>query len=85
MENKKLISIEDFYIDTKKYLETIADLIIIYRSQFDDINRNQMLAIIKEDFRATAAEHKANNKKEFLQRYFKVKKINGQCYTSSKG
>jgi|SRR3989344_1813945 len=82
---KKLISIEDFYIDTKKYLETIADLIIIYRSQFDDINRNQMLAIIKEDFRATAAEHKANNKKEFLQRYFKVKKINGQCYTSSKG
>lgn len=73
---KKLMRIEDFYVDTEKYLETIADMIIIYRSQFDDINRNQMLAIIKEDFRAIASEHKANKrKKEFLQRYFKVKTL----------
>ena len=71
---KKQMTIEDFYIPTDKYLEIMADLIIIYRSQFDDVNRQQMLAIIKEDFRATSSDQKSVNKKtEFSQRYFKVK------------
>lgn len=47
--NNKLNSIS---IDVDDKLDTIADIISIYRSQFDDINRNQMLAIIREDARA---------------------------------
>lgn len=48
-KNNKLNSIS---IDVDNKLETMADIISIYRSQFDDINRNQMLAIIREDARA---------------------------------
>ena len=72
----KIMNIEDFSVTTEKYLEIMADLIIIYRSQFDDINRQQMLAIIKEDFRATSSIKKyAGENKEFSQRYFKVKSL----------
>lgn len=74
---KLLVEIEEFYIATEPYLDIIADLIIIYRSQFDDINRNQMLAIIKEDFRTTALDYNAKNDKqtEFAQRYFLAKEF----------
>lgn len=48
-KNNKLNPIS---IDIDDKLETMADIITIYRSQFDDINRNQMLAIIREDARA---------------------------------
>ena len=41
-------------IDVDDKLETMADIISIYRSQFDDINRSQMLAIIREDARASS-------------------------------
>ncbi len=72
---KLSMDLEKFYIPTEPYLETIADLIIIYRSQFDDIKRTQMLAIIKEDFRATANDYNSKNikKVEFAQRYHKLK------------
>ena len=73
---KKNITTEDIYISNEEYLEIIADLIIIYRSQFDDVNRQQMLAIIKEDFRATSSNKRADSKKmEFSQHYFKVKSL----------
>ena len=42
-------------------------LLSAYRSQFDDINRNQMLAIIREDCRALAQEN--NQDKEVLVYY----------------
>lgn len=45
-------------IDIEDVMETIVDAISIYRSQFDDINRNQMLAIVREDCRALAQENK---------------------------
>ena len=48
-KNNKLNPIS---INVDNKLETIADIISIYRSQFDDINRSQMLAIIREDARA---------------------------------
>jgi hypothetical protein len=52
----------------------MADLIVMYRSQFDDINRKQLLAIIKEDFRATASGLELSKKKiEFAQSYFEIK------------
>lgn len=67
---------KDFSVTTDKYLEIMADLIIIYRSQFDDINRKQMIAIIKEDFRATSSIKKSfDENTEFSQRYFKVKSL----------
>ena len=45
-------NISPINVDIDNKLETLADIITIYRSQFDDINRNQMLAIIREDARA---------------------------------
>ena len=73
---KAMMDMKDFSVATDKYLEIMADLIIIYRSQFDDINRQQMLAIIKEDFRATSSIKKsADENTEFSQRYFKVKSL----------
>ena len=72
---KKQVALEDFYIPTDEYLGIMADLIIIYRSQFDDVNRQQMLAIIKEDFRAAASGQRYGNIKttEFSQHYFIIK------------
>ena len=73
---KMMMDMKDFSVATDKYLEIMADLAIIYRSQFDDINRQQMLAIIKEDFRATSPIKKsANENIEFSQRYFKVNSL----------
>ena len=42
-------------------LETITDITTIYKSQYDDINRNQMLAIIREDARAIACDNDLND------------------------
>ena len=49
--------IKPIVVDIEDNLDNIADAISIYRSQFDDINRNQMLAIIREDFRSIASEY----------------------------
>ena len=48
-------------------INVFANAISAYRSQFDDINRNQMLAIIREDCRAPAQEN--NQDKEVLVYY----------------
>lgn len=48
--NSLLIPIED-------KVDIIADCISAYKSQFDDINRDQMLAIIKEDSWAISQEY----------------------------
>lgn len=63
------------YIAVDENLNTMADMAIIYRSQFDDINRDQMYAIMREDTRATSLEAKAegiNMKAEHMQRYWRV-------------
>lgn len=56
-------------IDVEDMIETIVDAISIYRSQFDDINRNQMLAIVREDCRALAQE---NKKEKMLLVYYEI-------------
>lgn len=43
-------------IDENK-MNIIANAISAYRSQFDDVNRQQMLAIIREDYRSIAQEN----------------------------
>lgn len=56
-------------IDVKEYLDIIVDCISSYKSQFDDINRNQMYAIFKEDTWGIAQDF---NKYEFALIYFKL-------------
>lgn len=75
---QKIVAIEAFYVSVDRYLDIMADLVIIYRSQFDDINRNQMLAIIRENLRTTSASYNKNPQKgqsKLMQRYFKATAI----------
>lgn len=65
---EKLKEIEDKYSLNKviinadeEKINVLANAISAYRSQFDDINRNQMLAVIREDFRALAQENNQDN------------------------
>ena len=63
------------YVAIDDYLDSMADMAIIYRSQFDDVNRDQMLAIMREDFRAVAMEAKAEGSDtgaECVQRYWRL-------------
>lgn len=67
--------ISQLYTATDDLIEVMADLISIYRSQFDDLNRSQILAIVKEDGRNIAVEGKMQHysmKGEFAQRVLKV-------------
>lgn len=68
---KKLFDITPFFVSTENFLNIIADMIICYRSQFDDVNRSQMFALVKQNFRATATEWH-NQDYEFAQRFYKV-------------
>lgn len=63
------------YLPVDTSLDSMADMAIIYRSQFDDINRDQMLAIMREDLRAVALEARAEGSTidaECVQRYWRV-------------
>ncbi|MBI4980307.1 PIG-L family deacetylase [Candidatus Woesearchaeota archaeon] len=48
------------YIYVDSSLEIMADIASIYRSQFDDINRSQMLALFREDTRSCTKEMKTS-------------------------
>ncbi len=61
--------INPIIINIESNLDTMADCISAYKSQFDDVDRNQMLAIIREDCRAIAQEY---NKNELSLVYFEV-------------
>lgn len=72
---KSNYSLDEEYVPVDPYLAFMADMAIIYRSQFDDINRDQMHALMREDFRATALEANARGfslEAECAQRYWKV-------------
>lgn len=45
-------------VDVEEKIENIVNCVSVYKSQYDDINRKQMLAIIREDCRAIATEYK---------------------------
>ncbi len=55
--------------DISNKLDVIVDCISAFKSQFDDINRNQMLAIVREDCRALATEYK---KDTLIMIYFNI-------------
>ncbi|MBR1802709.1 MAG: hypothetical protein IJ777_01895 [Clostridia bacterium] len=60
-EINKNYTLKPIIVDIKEKIDILADASIAYRSQFDDINRNQMLAIIREDARAIAQEYLQDN------------------------
>lgn len=62
--NKVIININE------EEINVFSNAISAYRSQFDDINKNQMLAIIREDYRALAQENNQNNE---IVVYYEVK------------
>ncbi|MDO5557554.1 MAG: PIG-L family deacetylase [Clostridia bacterium] len=45
-------------VNVEEKIENIVNCVAVYRSQYDDINKKQMLAIIREDCRAIATEYK---------------------------
>ncbi len=66
---------EELYIAVDAWVAIMANMAIIYRSQFDDINRDQMLAIMREDYRAVSAEAReacADVAGEHMQRYWRL-------------
>lgn len=58
--NKKY-KMKPIVVNIEPNIEILADAISAYKSQFDDINRSQMLAIIREDSRAIAKEYKKDS------------------------
>jgi len=60
-ELKRKYSLNEVIIDIEDKIEKIVDCISIYKSQFDDINRNQMLALVREDARALQSEYDVDN------------------------
>lgn len=45
-------------VNVENKIDNIVNCVAVYRSQYDDINKKQMLAIIREDCRAIATEYK---------------------------
>lgn len=68
---KKVYNIKPVVVDAEDKLDILTDAVSAYRSQFDDINKTQMLAIIREDGRATAQEF---NKENLSFVYYEVEK-----------
>ena len=52
-------------------LDDMVNAVSVYRSQYDDINKIQMLAIIREDCRAIAQEY---NKESLSLVYYEVER-----------
>lgn len=71
-EMEKKYQLKKKIINVDEIIDILADAASIYKSQFDDINRNQMLAIIREDCRALAQE----NDKDYLSLiYYEIEGI----------
>lgn len=74
-EIKSQVTISPIYVCVSNFVEIMADLASIYKSQFDDINRTQRLAIVKEDTRNTATEgrfYHGFQQSDFAQRVWQV-------------
>ena len=69
IENQYTLKIITKNINDK--INNIVNAISVYKSQFDDINKNQMLAIIREDGKAIAEEY---NQKNISLVYYEVKR-----------
>lgn len=61
--------LEESIVDIEDKLKNMINAISVYKSQFDDIDKNQMLAIVREDGRAVATEY---NKEHISLVYYKI-------------
>ena len=60
-EIKKQYKLKTIIKNINNKLNDIVNAVSVYRSQYDDINKLQMLAVIREDGRAIAEEYKKND------------------------
>ena len=60
-EINEVFNLKEIIIDIENKLEDMVNVISVYKSQFDDINKEQMLAIVREDGKAIATEYKKKN------------------------
>lgn len=58
---KKRFELSEIVTNIENKLEGIVNAISVYKSQHDDINKEQMLAIVREDGRAIATEYGKEN------------------------
>jgi len=74
---RSFFKLKKIIVKVNDYLQLINDSIMIYRSQFDNINSKQMLEVIKRDFEIVAIEegNSENDKGNLFQRYYEIEKI----------
>lgn len=60
-EINKNFDLKEIIINIENKLQDIVNVISVYKSQYDDIYREQMLAIVREDGRAIATEYCKEN------------------------
>lgn len=70
-ELKKQFKLKPIFIGVEEKINIILDVISSYRSQHDDINRDQMLAIIREDYKAIATEYNCSTMSSV---YYKIER-----------
>ena len=56
-EVNKKFDLKEIIINIENKLQDIVNVISVYKSQYDDIYKEQMLAIVREDGRAIATEY----------------------------
>lgn len=66
---KNKFKLEEIVVDIEDKLQNMINAISVYKSQFDDIDKNQMLAIVREDCKAVATEY---NKDHISLVYYKI-------------
>lgn len=71
--NKKF-KLKEIIINIEDRLEEIVNAISVYKSQYDDINKEQMLAVVREDGRAIATEY---GKENISLVYYKIDRRKG--------
>ncbi len=65
----EVFDLKENIVNIESKLQDIVNVISVYKSQFDDINREQMLAIVREDGRAISTEY---NKENISLVYYKI-------------
>ena len=65
----RVFDLKEYIVNIESKLQDIVNVISVYKSQFDDINKEQMLAIVREDGRAISTEY---NKKDISLVYYKI-------------
>lgn len=60
-EVNEKFNLKEIIVDIEDKIQDIVNVISVYKSQYDDINKEQMLAVVREDGRAIATEYGKEN------------------------